>query len=305
MPIPSEYAEIAEQENKIAQFGKTVDIPTAIFYGCIAFDVPFFAAELAVGAKKPWETYLFNLQANAKDAGERKRRTHDGFLDGETVLDPAFAKKSKSNYQENRKKWGDGSSEGRYTNADYARLEDLYSTFTERLKSAGGPDAQQEHILRLTAKMTLEQERYIASGQVEKAQKLNKMIQDNLSSENLRKKDEKPVDDIKIDAIIDRMEKAGLMTDGEFVDPDVMFARIFGRAPKYSYTKDAAEQMLLYIINTMRSNDGYAELGTLPDNARIADNIKEFAEEPNDFEKDSYAKLGLVQMPNGKSGGEA
>lgn len=303
MAIPADHKEIEKQEKRIGRYAKKLqDDTTAIFYGCIEFDVPFYAAELAVGSRKPWESYLFNLQA--ADAEEKTHsRANGGFLDGELTMEAANARKELT-AAEYRKRWGTGNAEGNYTKADFERLEDLYSIFTDRLKSAGGPDAQQEHILRLTAKMTLEQEHYISTGQVEKAQKLNKMIQDNLSSENLRKKDEKPVDDIKIDAIIDRMEKAGLMIDGDFVDPDIMFARIFGRAPKYAYTKDAAEQMLLYIINTMRSNDGYAEIGTLPDDARVTDNIHEFAEKPNDAERDSYAKLGLVQMPNPKGGGQ-
>lgn len=308
MPLPLDYREIVKQEQRVQQFATVAGNTMAIYYGCIAFDVPYFAKAVPVVAARPWTVYIDNLRKDGK--GQEKAML--GFLDGETDIEAVFANteaaRTAAKHEQGtrgkgpagpRKIWGTGSEDCPYTNEDYDRLEEIYERFASRLKSTGGPDPQQEHILRLCTKMSLDQEKYLEKGQIEKAQKLNKMIQDNLSSENLRKKDEKPVDDIKIDAIIDRMEKAGIMENGEFCQPDVMFERIFGHAPKYAYTKDAAEQMLLAIINTTRMNDGYAELGILPDNARITDNIGEFAEEPNAVEKESYDKLGLVPMPKG------
>ena len=60
---------------------------------------------------------------------------------------------------------------------------------------------------------------------------------------------------------------------------------------------DAAEQMILINENRMRQNDGMPELVTLPDNMRLHDDLGEFAEEPNEREREAYAKLGLVKMP--------
>ena len=127
-----------------------------------------------------------------------------------------------------------------------------------------------------------------------------KLIQENLASDNLRKRDAKPVEEVRLDGITERLEKAGLMRNGKPVDPDTAFELLFHRRPKYSYTKDAAEQMLLAIINTSRINDSLPELSTLPDSARIKDDLHEFAEEPNELEKTAYEGFGYLNMPPAK-----
>ena len=87
------------------------------------------------------------------------------------------------------------------------------------------------------------------------------------------------------------------MKNGRPVYPDDAFELLFHRKPKYSYTKDAAEQMLLAIINTSRINDSLPEISTLPDSARISDNLHEFAEEANEMEKTAYEGFAYVKMP--------
>ena len=76
-----------------------------------------------------------------------------------------------------------------------------------------------------------------------------------------------------------------------------MFRILFGRPPKYPYTKDAVEQMILINENRMRSNDGLPELPVLPDDMRLEDTLEEFEEEHGSREQEAYEKLGLVKMP--------
>lgn len=63
---------------------------------------------------------------------------------------------------------------------------------------------------------------------------------------------------------------------------------------------DAAEQMLMINENRMRQNEGRPEPTTLPPEMRLRDELGEFAEEPNDQEKEAYQRLGLVKMPPAK-----
>ena len=139
---------------------------------------------------------------------------------------------------------------------------------------------------------------------VDIASKLNKMIQDNLASENLRKRDEKPVEELRIDSIVDSLEKAGFLKKGKILPlaevQRVLLERagILGGNPShvYPYTLDAADQMLQAIINTMRTNDGQPVITRLPDNMRLDANVSsEFAQEPNADEKEAYEKMGLVR----------
>ena len=94
---------------------------------------------------------------------------------------------------------------------------------------------------------------------------------------------------------MDRLEKAGLMKNGKQCTPDEAFQLIFGRPCKYTYTADAAEKMLLAIINQARINDGLPELVEPPEDATIEDELGEFAEEPNEAEKEAYEKMGLLR----------
>lgn len=289
----------------------------ALFYCCIAFDKPF---DMLAVPKEPdvaenWIAYCDNLRLKKLDT---KRGEPLGFLDGLTDITKIFgeglsageftkavgneksARNRKIGTEKQRKAWGANSAKNPYTAEDYDELDRIYDALASDLVAAGGVSVKQEFILRDCAKMTLDRDKMRAIGQYDKAAKLNKMIQDNLSSEGLRKKDAKPIDDVRIDSLVEALEKKGLLKNGKQCDPDEMFQILFGRLPKYPYTKDAAEQMILINENRMRQNDGMAELTTLPPEMRLHDELGEFTETPNEQEKEAYEKLGLVKMPPAK-----
>lgn len=301
------------QQKRFNSFVEVFGNNMAIFYCCIAFDIPFEV--VAVPRDDPeevWIAYLDNLEEKGLDVTDEEKR---GFLDGLTDITKIFgvdlqrgefnkaislersSREALPGTKAQRAVWGKGSNKKPYTTEDYKELDRLFSTFSARLESSGGYDTQQEYILRLCSRMSLDMQKYLESGYVDKAQKLNRMIQENLASENLRKKDAKPLEDIRIDSIVDRLEKAGLLKNGKQCDPDEMFRILFCKPPKYSYTKDAAEQIILINENRMRNNDGIAELETLPDEMRLKDELGEFTETPSAQEQEAYEKLGLVKMP--------
>lgn len=304
----------ADQEVWYETLAKVSSESLAFFYCCISFDMPFELEAIPRDEPLlPWLAYLDNLHIKKLDVGKDGKPC--GFLDGMTDITKIFGDLKKGEFnkavdaevaarrnkepgtKKQRKDWGSGDAGKRYTTEDYNRLDELFETFSARLVSAGGYDAQQEFILRLCCRMTLDMEKLLAAGQIDKAQKLNKMIQENLASENLRKKDAKPVEDFRLDSWADALEEAGLTKNGKRCDPDEMFQILFGRPPKYPYTKDAVEQMILINENRMRSNDGLPELTVLPDDMRLEDNLGEFAEEAGPREQEAYEKLGLVKMP--------
>ena len=215
------------------------------------------------------------------------------------------AKKGKERtLEELRKDWGAGSENRPYTEADYAELERMFGIYAERLMASGGPDAQQEYILRLCSRLNLDMNRYLNEGQIEKAQKLNKMIQDNLASENLRKKDEQPLEEFRIDGIIDALEKHGYVKDGKILPLKEVQRRLLeelgalGGEPshKYAYTMDAADQMIQIIVNTMRANDGLPEYTGRNEGMTLDGNVAaEFAAQPNKNELKAYMGLQLTR----------
>lgn len=311
---PMDTAELTAQQERYDAIARATSDSLALFYCCIEFDRPFdmlaVPKEPDVGEK--WVAYLDNLRLKKLDT---RRGEPLGFLDGLTDITKIFgeglsageftkavgneksARNRKVGTAQQRKNWGENSAKNPYTSEDYDELDRIYEALASDLMAAGGVSVKQEFILRDCAKMTLDRDKMRAIGQYDKAAKLNKMVQDNLSSEGLRKRDAKPIDDLRIDGIVDRLEKAGLLKNGKQCSPDEMFEILFHRRPKYSYTKDAAEQILLYIANTTRVNDGLSELPTLPPDMRLRDDLGEFAEEPDEQEKESYKELGIVKMP--------
>lgn len=314
---PMDTAELTAQQERYDAIARATSDSLALFYCCIEFDRPFdmlaVPKEPDVGEK--WIAYLDNLRLKKLDT---RRGEPLGFLDGLTDITKIFgegltageftkavgneksARNRKVGTAQQRKNWGENSAKNPYTSEDYDELDRIYEALSSDLMAAGGVSVKQEFILRDCAKMTLDRDKMRAIGQYDKAAKLNKMVQDNLSSEGLRKRDAKPIDDLRIDGIVDRLEKAGLLKNGKQCSPDEMFEILFHRRPKYSYTKDAAEQILLYMVNTMRVNDGLSELPTLPPDMRLRDDLGEFAEEPDEQEKESYKELGIVKMPPAK-----
>lgn len=311
---PMDTAELTAQQERYDAIARATSDSLALFYCCIEFDRPFdmlaVPKEPDVGEK--WIAYLDNLRLKKLNT---RRGEPLGFLDGLTDITRIFgeglsageftkavgneksARNRKVGTAQQRKNWGENSAKNPYTSEDYDELDRIYEALASDLMAAGGVSVKQEFILRDCAKMTLDRDKMRAIGQYDKAAKLNKMVQDNLSSEGLRKRDAKPIDDLRIDGIVDRLEKAGLLKNGKQCSPDEMFEILFHRRPKYSYTKDAAEQILLYMANTTRVNDGLSELPTLPPDMRLRDDLGEFAEEPDEQEKESYKELGIVKMP--------
>lgn len=314
---PMDTAELTAQQERYDAIARATSDSLALFYCCIEFDRPFdmlaVPKEPDVGEK--WIAYLDNLRLKKLDT---RRGEPLGFLDGLTDITKIFgegltageftkavgneksARNRKVGTAQQRKNWGENSAKNPYTSEDYDELDRIYEALASDLMAAGGVSVKQEFILRDCAKMTLDRDKMRAIGQYDKAAKLNKMVQDNLSSEGLRKRDAKPIDDLRLDGIVDRLEKAGLLKNGKQCSPDEMFEILFHRRPKYSYTKDAAEQILLYMANTTRVNDGLSELPTLPPDMRLRDDLGEFAEEPDEQEKESYKELGIVKMPPAK-----
>lgn len=301
-----------EQQERYDAVAEETSESLAYFYCCIMFDIPFeLDAVPRDFPEKRWLAYIDNLRAKKLDIGKKNDRL--GFLDGMTDIVRIFGSSLESGEfskvitaektsrergtKKQRANWGLGSDSRPYTLKDYTRLDELFSTYSSRLISSGGYDTQQEYILRLCSRMSLDMEKMLAAGQVDKAQKLNKMIQDNLASENLRKKDAKPVEEFRVDSWADALEKAGLTKDGKRCSPDKMFEILFGRPTKYAYTKDAVEQIILINENRARANDGLAELNTIEEDMRIHDDLGEFAEDQGAQEVEAYERLGLVKFP--------
>ena len=203
--------------------------------------------------------------------------------------------------EEWRKIWGIGDTEKPYTVDDYIALEQIFETYSSRLEKSGGMDEWQEDTLRSCSRMRLQSDKYIAKGgkdNVAMASTLNKMIQDQLASEQLRKKDEKPIGIAQIDGITQAMaRKYGVGVELTY-EQAIEICSKWLVSHKYPHTMDAAEHMMMAIIDTTRKNNDMPELPELPKEAKFPQSMgSEFEDEQSDVEQETYEYLNVSKAP--------
>ena len=264
------------------RLNETLGSDIAFFIVCAWVNIPY---KPRIAAKN-WETYVAKL----KD-GWRK-----DFKDGETDIRGAV-KNGMSEQERWESEWGLGDRSNPYTPSDYRRLDEIMKTLSARNGQA--MDAQQEFTLRYCAQMALLREKNLVKGDTEsvaKAKTLDKMIQDNLASENLRKKDEGPEVVARLDGIVEAVKKKyGYCAELTRAQAEEVCSKWLTER-HYSCTKDAAEHALLSFINATRINSDLPALMELPTEAQLAAHAREFENALSgaaEREKAVYEYLGL------------
>ena len=199
-----------------------------------------------------------------------------------------------------REKWGDT-----YTEDEYNELDRLYESRKESYKGVT-LTAQMEDTLVKVCRWNLKIDQYIDAGNIKLAKDLQSMVETALASESMRKKDEKPVEALRIDALIDALESFGLMEDGSFLTYDETVAALrdnLVKSKKYDYSLDVADQIILDVLNNMRANEDLELLTELEEQYSVEDEYGEF--EPEETEREISAKryAGLTKVsivPNKK-----
>lgn len=255
-----------------AQVGKDV----ALFCMCAVFDVPYSEE---TGAES-WEEYIETVGGGS-------------FAEGQTDVNAAILAGMPTQDRWSTI-WGDG-----YTETDYRQLDDLYRTMTAQLDSTGGIDPQQDDTARTCARMALNRNKLILNykdkDSISTANTLDKMIRDNLKDSNMRKADILPSAQQRLDGIVDALRKKyGL--EMEMTQDDVFSAFYrWCKKKKYPYTVDAAEHMIMLILNLIQKNDDMQELYSAPEDMDFGPYAAEFEKEPNEAEKEAYEYLGLIR----------
>lgn len=286
---------LEEQDKWFEDVQAMVGYEVALYCFCVCNNV-----EYRVGVESDsWQSYYFSMYQNSDGVVK-------DFAYGETDVSSAV-RASTDGRELWATVWGVGDDEHPYTESDYRRLDELFRTYSSRLQRQGGMDAQQEDTLRACSRMRLLADKSLARGDKESvsiASTLNKMIQDNLASESLRKKDEKQADEIRVDTLIDALERAGMVSKGKILGveelQEALLRRLgaLGGQPShiFPYTLDAADQMILAIANTIRKNNDEAELTELDENMRFDPTAAgEFTAEPSDEENAFFQAMGYLR----------
>lgn len=312
--------EEGEQQAQFDRIERAVGSQTLTYFCCcLLFDVPFVDRCISKSAEDKWIEYKRNLR-NRKLANKGFKsgvtdlmKLYGDDMDEDEVVLVVQNEKEKNPLFVNTgtsvqiKNWGIGSEDIPFTKEDYDRLDDIFDTMSDRLVSAGGMDVQQEDTLRQTSIMRLMRDKFVIAGDkdsIAKAAQLDRMIKENLSAEQLRKADAKPVEDVRIDSIVDALEKWGAVENGKILSfPDLtefllkQLGRLGGTpAHKYTQTLDAADYELWFIQNCMAPNEDLPKWAGLPDNMRFPEEVaNEFSAKQTDDEKRAYEGIGIVK----------
>ena len=278
----------------------------AMFFMCAMVNIPYLPnlfSEIKTyqGEKGAWIGYIIAVRKSDKERGGGLR----GFENGVTDIKKAFRSYntlivddemlSDEDYQNGIKAqlelWGAGPNNAPYTPEDYEILNKQYNALTEERPNR---NAQAELAIIRICKWTLEQEKLIAKKEYADAQKIGNLIEKEMSGEELRKKDKRADNMVRLDDIVLAVERSGL----NIPDEDELLTLLANHSfhPTYPITRDAADQMLLQIVNASRWNEGQTEFDRLPDQLKIVDNLGEFSTEKDNTEKYLYKELQLVSM---------
>ena len=280
-----------------------------LFMVCSQFCMPYRpellekAKEFNPEGKKPFTGYLLALKSAGAD---KYRGAYQTFGDGLTDITKAFGgeyetlevddemlndEEYKKGHVAQVKDWGYGPEDRPYTQADYDSLDKFYDALIENRVNL---TKQVDMAIRNICVMKLEQQYAIYKGNFAEAKRIEDIIKAEMEGEQLRKKDELPQDRVRLDDIVLACERAGLLGLSYDELTEVLAKKLFHT--KYGYTRDAADQMLLYIVNATRTNEGYAELDRLPDDFAIQDPLGEFSEKPDEVEKQIYKDLHISPL---------
>lgn len=270
-----------EREERFQSLKTIVGADVALFVLCAYCDYPYKPSVPA----SSWDQYIHKVPM----------KSMEHFRDGETDIFKAIDL-GIADEQRWEKVWGLGNKDSRYTVEDYKRLDEIFFTYTERLNKSGGYDIQQEDTLRHCSRMALLRDKCVSKGDkesIDKAQKLDKMIQENLSSENLRRKDEKPTQTARLDGIVEAIKKkCGVGVELTQEQAAEICAKWLTER-RYSITMDAAEHAILAIVNNIRTNSDLPLVAGVTDEMKLDRYSAEFQSAPSQNEKEVYEYLGI------------
>lgn len=219
-----------------------------------------------------WEIYYSLLKEKGKLEKHGKLR---GFTDGVCDIREIFGSKmsytdfsayveaqqelinEQEGTEEQREQWGTRPLWQKLdlTTDIYNELDRRFDAKISRYKGITIDEVLSDTLKKL-CRLELVQEYLISIGDVTSFDKIQKSIDSIQAAEQLRKKDEKPIENFKIDAQIKALEDAGLVEDGKFFDFDTTRKKLLNltKSTKYNYPLDMVDQMIFGIKNNMMAN---------------------------------------------------
>ena len=294
------------QERKFNQLtADTDDEFLALYFCCLFFNRPWDAEtargvteDTNLGGEPHWTLYLKRM----KESGRlNSGRNYYDFRDQETSLDPRLVHTIAGSKVYERKvegstRWGykftDEGGTVPYSESEIRELDRMYEE--QAAEYRGGAMTQRvDMAIREICICRLEWKKCVGAGDSGGAKKYSDMIKDAMAREGLRATDSKPVENMRVDSLIDRLEKKGALQNGTIVGKKRLLDILAADHPQYRTSLDVVDAMMLAIVNTARRNNGQSDLEELPYTAQIADDFDELMKQPTEEEKRVMTEIGI------------
>lgn len=270
----------------------------ALFYACIMFNLPYRPSVLetmTANQNGVWYEYVKRLGIERPE-DEKNETWADGITDiteafgGEFPVLPITGDVLVANMHEmsNRDRWniewGESMSDEDCRNAD-----DRYMMMTANRSGGTIPaivsmymhDAIRYMIARDKSSDSMEAKRY------------QEMADKIMNSEPIKNWQANKGETIQVDRVARYLESIGAMQNGYLVGYDELVKILGAQHGNYSTSLDVVDAMMLASINTMRKNNGDAELTKLPVSAQVTDTKGELLAEVSKEEQKILEGLGM------------
>lgn len=270
----------------------TGSYPAALYAMCAALDVPY-KPRVPVkgnGAEEIWTNYLAAVDTVA---GFAAGATGPDSALGDTT--PAKAKKELDAERKQREAWYDrwGSGLG---DSEYEELERKYRVESHEFK--GNITPRIEKNLIALSKLDVEFDKAVREGDFDTANRITDIIKKTRDMESMKASDEKPAEEMRVDAVVDALERRGAMTDGTLCDRETLLKWIADATHgHYSTSLDVIDTVMLVTENARRRTEGERPLAAVPRNLQIKDEWNELETEMTEQEKAVMQELGRIPPP--------
>ena len=286
------------QQKKYADIAATTSRTYALFYCCIAFDIPYdpdIVAEIQANQNGTWFEYLRLFQRplaglDEKDGEVTIRTWQDGITDiadafsGEFPVLPITGDLMVSNMDELPREerwkieWGDG-----WEESEYREMDNRYMMLTSEWKGTPIPPRTSMSLHDVVRNMLLRDKDMKTDAS--SAKKRQDIINSIMSSEDLKVKVNREQETLKVDKLVQRLEEMGAIKNGDLVSYEELVEILRNDRRSYDTSLDVVDSMMMCIINTMRKNMGMSELDSLPKEAQVRDKKGELLSEMSEEEK--------------------
>jgi hypothetical protein len=291
------------QQRYYADIASNTSRTYALFYACIAFCVPYnpeVIETMAANQNGVWYEYVKRLQRPYVGLDDPQVEV---WTDGITDIKEAFGGEfpvlaittdvlvSNMSEMPDEERWKVEWGTEWEGEEDYRYLDNRYRQLTSEYRGQPIPPRISMAIRDICGFMRMRDKCMRTDSMA--AKRYQDMLDQVMGSEELKAKDAKQSETLKIDKMTQRLEDMGAIRNGELIGYDELRHVLADAHGSYETSMDVVDCMMFSIVNTMRRNLGDSELSTLPVSAQVKDVKGELLSKISKDEEKILSNLGI------------